>query len=65
MVFGAGGQVGLHLIETASGSGPHMETHSDANICDSDAVAAAIAKHAPSVVVNAAENVAHEARHQY
>jgi dTDP-4-dehydrorhamnose reductase len=63
MVFGAGAQVGLHLIETASGSGP--TTHSDANICDSDAVAAAIAKHAPSVVVNAAENVAHEARHQY
>ena len=63
MVFGAGAQVGLHLIETASGSGP--TTHSDANICDFDAVAAAIAKHAPSVVVNAAENVAHEARHQY
>ena len=42
MVFGAGGQVGLHLIETASGSGHHMValTHSDADICDSDAVAA-------------------------
>ena len=29
-------------------------THSDADICDSDAVATAIAKHAPSVIVNAA-----------
>ena len=56
MVFGAGGQVGLHLIETASGSGHHMValTHSDADICDSEAVAAAIAEHAPSVIVNAA-----------
>ena len=56
MVFGGGGQVGLHLIETASGSGHHMValTHSDADICDSEAVAAAIAEHAPSVIVNAA-----------
>ena len=29
-------------------------THSDADICDSDADATAIAKHAPSVIVNAA-----------
>ena len=44
MVFGAGGQVGLHLIEIASGSGQNMValTHSDADICDRDAVAAAI-----------------------
>ncbi len=56
MVFGAGGQVGLHMIETASGSGHHMValTHSDTDICDADAVAAAIAGHAPSIVVNAA-----------
>ena len=56
MVFGAGGQVGLHLIETASGSGHHMValTHSDTDICDADAVAAAIAGHAPSIIVNAA-----------
>ena len=64
MVFGAGGQVGLHLIETASGSGPTWRPIATP-IFHSDAVAAAIAKHAPSVVVNAAENVAHEARHQY
>ena len=56
MVFGAGGQVGLHLIEIASGSGQDMValTHSDADICDSDAVAAVIARHAPTVIVNAA-----------
>ena len=60
MVFGAGGQVGLHLIETASGSGHHMValTHSDTDICDADAVAAAIAGHAPSIVVNAAAYIA-------
>ena len=56
MVFGAGGQVGLHLIETASGSGHNMValTHSDADICDRDAVAAVIARHAPTIIVNAA-----------
>jgi dTDP-4-dehydrorhamnose reductase len=56
MVFGAGGQVGTHLSETASRSGHHMValTHSDADICDADAVAAAIAEHAPTVIVNAA-----------
>jgi len=56
MVFGAGGQVGLHLIETATGSGHHMValTHSDADICDSDAVAAVITRPAPTVIVNAA-----------
>jgi dTDP-4-dehydrorhamnose reductase len=56
MVFGAGGQVGLHLSETASGGRHHMVplTHRDADICDSDAVTAAIAAHAPTVIVNAA-----------
>ena len=56
MVFGAGGQVGLHLIETASGSWHNMValTHSDADICDKDAIATAIARHAPSVLINAA-----------
>jgi dTDP-4-dehydrorhamnose reductase len=56
MVFGAGGQVGTHLIEIASRSGHHIValTRSDADICDADAVAAAIAEHAPTVIVNAA-----------
>ena len=56
MVFGAGGQVGRHLIEVAAGTGRDMVglTHSDADICDADAVAAAIAKHAPASIVNAA-----------
>lgn len=56
MVFGAGGQLGVHLVETASGSGHCIValTHRDADICDRDAVAAAIAKYAPSVIVNAA-----------
>jgi dTDP-4-dehydrorhamnose reductase len=56
MVFGAGGQVGTHLAETASQSGHPLValTHADADICDAAAVAAALAEHAPSIVVNAA-----------
>ena len=56
MVFGGGGQVGTHLSETASRSGHHMValTHRDADICNAESVAAALAAHAPSVIVNAA-----------
>lgn len=56
MVFGGGGQVGCHLLEMASATGHHLIglTHSEADICDADAIAAAIAKHAPTSIVNAA-----------
>ena len=56
MVFGAGGQVGLHLSETALAKTRHMIplAHGDADVCDSDAVASAVALHAPTVIVNAA-----------
>jgi dTDP-4-dehydrorhamnose reductase len=56
MVFGAGGQVGRHLIEVATTAGRDMVglSHSEADVCDVDAVAAAIAEHGPSSIVNAA-----------
>ena len=56
MVFGGGGQVGCHLIELASATGRDLVglTHADADICDADAVGAAIAKHSPTSIVNAA-----------
>ncbi len=49
MVFGGGGQVGCHLIELASATGRDLVglTHAEADICDADAVGAAIAKHSP------------------
>jgi dTDP-4-dehydrorhamnose reductase len=55
-VFGGGGQVGCHLIELASATGRDLVglTHAEADICDADAVAAAIAKHSPTSIVNAA-----------
>src|SRR6478609_8319484 len=51
MVFGAGGQDGRHLIEVATAAGRDMVglSHSEADICDVDAVAAVIAKHVPSL----------------
>jgi dTDP-4-dehydrorhamnose reductase len=56
MVFGAGGQLGQHLGETASAGGRPLVglTHDEADICRMDSVAAAIAAHAPAVIVNAA-----------
>jgi dTDP-4-dehydrorhamnose reductase len=56
MVFGAGGQVGRHLFEVATTAGRDMVglSHSEADVCDVDAVAAAIAEHGPSSIVNAA-----------
>jgi dTDP-4-dehydrorhamnose reductase len=58
MVFGGGGQVGCHLLEMASATGHGLTalTHAEADICDPDAVAAAIAKHAPTSIVNAKED---------
>jgi dTDP-4-dehydrorhamnose reductase len=56
MVFGAGGQVGRHLIEIGSRRGRAMVglAHSEVDICDPAAVAAAIAAHQPAAIVNAA-----------
>jgi dTDP-4-dehydrorhamnose reductase len=56
MVFGGGGQVGCHLLEMASATGHDLIglTHAEADICDTEAVAAAIAEHAPTSIVNAA-----------
>jgi len=56
MVFGAGGQVGRHLIETGAERGRNVValTHAEANICDPSAVESAIARHRPVAIVNAA-----------
>jgi len=56
MVFGAGGQVGGHLIKAAEAAVRDIVglSHADADICSRDALAAAIAEYAPSSVVNAA-----------
>ena len=56
MVFGGGGQVGCHLIELASATGRDLVglTHAEADICDADAIGAAIAKHSPTSIVSAA-----------
>jgi dTDP-4-dehydrorhamnose reductase len=55
-VFGAGGQVGRHLLELSSASGRTMIglAHSEADICDAQTVSAAIAEHSPTCIVNAA-----------
>lgn len=56
MVFGAGGQVGRHLIETGAQLGRNVValTHAEADICDPSAVESAIARHRPTAIVNAA-----------
>jgi len=56
MVFGGGGQVGCNLIEMASATGHDLVglTHEEVDICDAGAVAAAIAGHSPTCIVNAA-----------
>ncbi|MGB6389764.1 MAG: dTDP-4-dehydrorhamnose reductase, partial [Methyloceanibacter sp.] len=56
MVFGAGGQIGRHVIETGSLAGCEAVglTRAEADICDPAAVAKAIGRHAPTIIVNAA-----------
>jgi hypothetical protein len=56
MIFGAGGQVGRHLLETTSplGSETLGLTHAEADICDAAAITRSIAKHGPTSIVNAA-----------
>jgi dTDP-4-dehydrorhamnose reductase len=56
MVFGAGGQVGRHLSETGAKLGRNVValTHAEADICDPSAVESALARHRPTVIVNAA-----------
>ena len=56
MVFGAGGQVGRHLIEAGSAAGRTMIGLSryEVDICNPQAVSAALAKHSPTSLVNAA-----------
>jgi dTDP-4-dehydrorhamnose reductase len=56
MIFGASGQVGRHLNEIASGVGCEVLglTHAEADICNAAMVTGAIARHAPTVIVNAA-----------
>ncbi len=56
LVFGAGGQVGRHLLEAAArmGRGAIGRAHAEVDICDSEAVARAIAEAEPTSIVNAA-----------
>jgi len=56
MVFGAGGQIGRHLIETGAQLGRNVValTHAEADICDPSAVESTIARHRPTAIVNAA-----------
>ncbi len=56
LVFGAGGQVGQELIALARsrGIGAVGLTRADVDIRDADAVARAVTRHAPRLVVNAA-----------
>ncbi|MGB6347499.1 MAG: dTDP-4-dehydrorhamnose reductase [Methyloceanibacter sp.] len=56
MVFGAGGQIGRHLIESCSRAGCEAVglTRAEADICEPAAVAEAIGRHAPTTIVNAA-----------
>ena len=55
-MFGAGGQVGCHLIETASAIGRDLVglTHEKTDGCDAGAVGEAITEHFPTCIVNAA-----------
>jgi dTDP-4-dehydrorhamnose reductase len=56
LVFGAGGQVGCHLLEIAASArrGAIGRTHAETDICDPVAVGEAIDRAKPSVIVNAA-----------
>lgn len=55
LILGAAGQVGKALLTTCSGGVSATGlTRADADIADRDAVANAIARHAPDVVINAA-----------
>lgn len=56
LVFGAGGQLGRTLIETASRRRHNVTglTHSEADINDHQAVACAIHRHRPTIIINAA-----------
>jgi dTDP-4-dehydrorhamnose reductase len=56
LVFGGNGQLGRELSRAAGmrAVALHALSHSEADISDSAAVAGAIARHAPNVVVNAA-----------
>lgn len=56
LVFGAGGQVGRHLLETASllGCEAWGLSHAEADICDAAAITEAIARHGPTSIINAA-----------
>lgn len=55
LVFGAGGQVGSHLLETAGRLGRDAvgRTHAETDICDPCAVGKALAEEKPGFVVNA------------
>jgi dTDP-4-dehydrorhamnose reductase len=56
LVFGAGGQVGRHLLETAANAGREAVgvTRAEVDICVADAVAEAVAGVKPTCIVNAA-----------
>ncbi len=56
MVFGAGGQIGHQLIESCALAGCAAVglTRTEADICAPAAVAEAIGRHAPTIIVNAA-----------
>jgi dTDP-4-dehydrorhamnose reductase len=56
VVFGGSGQLGQELSRAAASRGVHMRalSHAEADIADAAAVAAALARYRPSVIVNAA-----------
>jgi dTDP-4-dehydrorhamnose reductase len=56
LVFGAGGQVGRHLLEIAAERGQEIAglTRAETDICVADAVAEAVARLKPACIVNAA-----------
>jgi dTDP-4-dehydrorhamnose reductase len=54
VVFGAGGQVGQAVLRNDPGDRAVALGHEHADLTDPDAVAAALDRHAPAVVINAA-----------
>ena len=56
LVFGAGGQVGRELIQRSPPAGIilHGLTHAEVDIADRVAIEAAVRRHQPNIIINAA-----------
>jgi dTDP-4-dehydrorhamnose reductase len=54
LITGAGGQLGRDLLQLLPGDDVVGLTHHDLDVADAEAVRAAVAKHRPDVVINAA-----------